>query len=349
MNGTADVDESEEYFLEINVANPSTRIFQNTKFWVDNVSITGANYLVYDGWLRLPKSRDCILKIKPPVNFSGNLALTVRATIVDYSMSGQTTKSSNPQIVNVFVSPEAGDFNRPATSTSGVEDNVSVTFGNTLKTMKVKDNGVTTNGNNPETETFSRVKLTVPTDTSTMSYNITAGTFITGPHTTGTFSTPGSSAVISFDAATRTYDIFSTVITNTSNIATLSQANLLKASNDILNALGTFRASIGPEHNDLNGQINVLVTTLDVNIGQHNQKEWPVFTHNLIIQAVADVSCALHDETIVKRIRTKISSSNYLSKLFTLLSTNIRRPRAFLSVELMKWTKTQTVSVCFSM
>jgi hypothetical protein len=292
LNGTADTDGSEQSFLEINIANPSTRIFTNTKFWVDNIAITGATYLVFDGWLRLPNCANCELKIKPPINFSGNLALSVRATVVDYSMSGQTTKSSNPQIVNVFVSPEADDFNRPSVSTLGVEDNVSVPFGTTLKAMRVKDNGVTTSGNNAETETFSRVKLIVPTDTSTLSYTITAGTVIPGSHTTGIFSTPGSSAVIAFDATTRTYDIYSTIITNASNIGTLSLANRVTASNDIMNALGTFKASIGPEHNDLNGQIKVIITTLDVNVGEHNQKEWPFFTHDIIIQGVADVSCS---------------------------------------------------------
>ncbi len=346
MNGTEDLDGSEEYYLEINTASYTLKQFQNTKFWVDGVAIAGANYLVYDGWLRLPNSANCELKIRPPVNFSGQLPLSVRGTIVDYSMSGQTIKSTNPQIVNIFVSPEADDFNRPSTLTTGVEDNVPVAFGNTLKTMRVRDNGNTNSGNNPETETFSRVKLTVPADTSTTSYNITAGSFIPGSHTTGTFTIPGSSAAISFDATSRVYEIYSTVISAATNLSTVSQTDRNRASTDILNALGTFQARIGPNHTDSNGLVQVVVTTLDVNIGQHSQKEWPVFTHNIVIQAVADVSCDLDDEMILRLSIKEPICANNSNPSHSSLPTNNGRPRAFSSMELKQWMRIPTALAC---
>ncbi len=264
--------------------------FENTRFWVDGQEVNWKNY-VLNGWIRLPNSESPLISIRGPPHFSGTLPLKVRGTIVDFSMSGQAVKSSAPATINVNIFPDADKITEPTKSTVGVEDRGPVPFGSTLTGVRVRDNGNTRFGNNPETETFSKVKLQLPPDSSSVIYKVSAGSFLPESHrsTPGDYSASGT-AVISWNPSTRVYEITSSIITGSSNIGLIPLANRRQASNDILNTLSVFVVEIGPEHTDANGSIGVTVTTLDVNLGAYSTLD-NSFTHGIIILAVADVSC----------------------------------------------------------
>lgn len=208
---------------------------------------------------------------------------------MDFSMSGQAIKSTEPQIVNVNVFPVADRIKEPTVDyTVGVEDGAPVPFGNTLTGMRVRDNGSTKKGNNPETETFSKVRLQVPADSATVIYNVTAGSFLPPSYEAGDYNGE-STAKISYNSNDRVYEITSSIVADAPEIANISLADRKTASNDIMTTLSAFAVTIGPEHTDDNGIINVVATTLDVNLDTYSEKD-NAFDHNIVILAVADVS-----------------------------------------------------------
>lgn len=264
--------------------------FAYSRWWVDNAELEWQNY-VLDGWLRLPNSEGALIGVRGPGHFSGELPLTVRGTIVDFSMSGQAVKSTDPQTINVRVMPVADDIRTPnPPSTVGVEDAGPVAFGADLAAgVRVKDNGNTRKGNNPETETISRVAIQLPPDTSSLTYTVTAGSYLPESYwkSGGVFAAE-KTAEIYYDPNFRRFEIFSTIISRAANIGSLDINDRKAASNHILAALSAFEVKTGPEHSDADGLINCVVTTLDVNLGSYSEKD-NVFDHNIIILAVADV------------------------------------------------------------
>lgn len=132
-------------------------------------------------------------------------------------------------------------------------------------------------GNNPETETFSEILVQVPEDGS-ITYTMS-----------GDFDGVGS-AKVSFDKSTRSYTISSTILSG--DLSALSLKQRTDASTDILDTLETFEVEMGPAHSDENGQLSISMTTLDVNVGQSSTKT-VTFTHDIIIQAVADTPSIL--------------------------------------------------------
>jgi hypothetical protein len=210
--------------------------------------------------------------------------LRVRGHIVDYTMNGQASATTEPQTIGIAVSPVADGFTSPTQSTVGVEDLGPTPFGSTLATtgMQPEDNG-TGRGNNPESETISRVSFVVPADTNSLDYTI-SGAY--APLVSGTIAGVGT-AEVTFDIATRAYTLTSTTITGAAAIADLPITEREQAEDDIRNTLATFQVEIGPEHTDQNGEIDVTVTTLDVNIQEFDTRD-ETFIHAIIIQAVAD-------------------------------------------------------------
>jgi hypothetical protein len=130
----------------------------------------------------------------------------------------------------------------------------------------------TLTGNNPETETFIEVLIQVPED-GDVTYAISGDLDGVG------------SAQVSFDDTTRTYTISSTIFSG--DLAALSLQQRKDAMADILDTLETFEVEMGPTHSDENGQLSWSITTLDVNLGFSSTKTL-TFTHDIIIQAVAD-------------------------------------------------------------
>jgi hypothetical protein len=255
---------------------------------MNNVEIQWKQF-VLNGWVRLPNSESCFLSMRSPGHFSGTIPINVRGTIVDFSMSGQAVKSSGPVTINVNILPDADDVNLGPSKTVGVEDGEPLPFGNTLAGVRVKDNGNTRQGNNPETETFSRVQLKVPSDSANLKYNFSATTFLPESYESVGGVVPGSkTARISYDPSSRTFAITSTIITEASNIGSLSITDRRAASTDIINTLKAFKVEIGPKHSDQNGSVQCEVTTLDVNLGSYSERKQS-FVHDLIVLAVADV------------------------------------------------------------
>lgn len=257
---------------------------------MDNAELEWHNY-VLDGWLRLPNSESALISVRGPGHFSGELPLAVRGTIVDFSMSGQAVKSTDPQTITVNVMPVADDIRTPnPPNTVGIEDAGPVAFGADVASgVRVKDNGNTRKGNNPETETISKVAMQLPPDTSSLTYKVTAGSYLPESYSiSGGIFIADKTAKIYYDPNFRRFEIFSTIITEAADIGAIDINYRKAASNHILAALSTFEVKIGPEHSDADGVINCVVTTLDVNVGSHSEKD-NAFDHNIIILAVADV------------------------------------------------------------
>jgi hypothetical protein len=138
LEGTADQDGSEVYYLEIDTNSYPER----TKFYVNDVLQTGS--ILEDGWLRLDDfSGSNSFKMRPPRNFSGEITLSLRAHIIDYTMSGTAEKSTGAQPLSIQVFPIADGVKKPTDKTVGVEDLGPVPFGSTLVNtgLRAKDRG----------------------------------------------------------------------------------------------------------------------------------------------------------------------------------------------------------------
>jgi len=277
-SGSSDPDGSESRYLEIDTTSyPAGTQFFN--------GATSVGSVVTPGWLRLTEAQFSALSIRPPLNYSGTISLSVRGTVVDTNASGATTTVvTAAQVLPVTVTPDADGVTTPANSI-GVEDNGAVAFGATINSgLAVIDNGSGA-GNNAATETISRIVLDFPADSATQTYTITPGT-LTG------------SAQIVFDAALRTYTITSTIITGAADVGALSQADRTQAQADIRATLAGFSVTMGPTHTDLNGIVAVTATTLDVNGGVANTQN-NTFNHTVVIRAVADTpTVSVTDPTV---------------------------------------------------
>ena len=284
LDGIEDSDKSEAYYVEV----LRSSFHRRTKFYIDGKRTNGEQV---GDWLRLPNPTSSF-KIKPPNNFSGMIDMSLRARITDYTNSGNATKTTDPQTVTISVSPVADGINFPPESTVGVEDLGPLSFGSTLNSVTILDDG-SGGGNNPDTETISQVQLVVPQDTASLTYTI-SGTF--APTESGT-SNGDSTCRIEFDDSTRTYSLTSTILTGAVDTSAVSIEDREAAEQDIRSTLDTFMVEIGPDHNDLNGIINVTITTLDVNIGEFDAKIID-FDHDVIILAVADAGGVFTHETV---------------------------------------------------
>ena len=294
LDGIVDPDGSEIYYLEVKVSSFST----GTKFHVDGVLQSGT---VLSGWLRLPNSANSTISILPPRHYSGLMILSLRGHICDSSTTGIVNAMTPAQTINVTVVPIADSIKSPPTSVSGVEDTGPVAFGATLANsntgIRVRDNG-RGNGNNPDSETVSRVQLTIPGDVNgTLTYQL-SGTYVPPASEL----TPGSdTGQVEYDPESRIYVITSSIITNAGDaVATLSQAQREQAEQDIRATLASFKVEIGPSNTDSNGVIAVTATTLDVNyeIGKSSSKD-NSFDLAIVIKAVADTpNVFVHDSQL---------------------------------------------------
>ena len=307
---------------------------------MDNVELDWQNH-VLGGWLRLPNSTNAEISIRGPGHFSGTLPLRMRGTIVDFSMSGQAVNSTEPQIVNVNVYPVADNVKQPSVDyTVRVEDSDPIPFGATLVGVRVKDNGNTRRGNNPETETFSKVHLKLPADSASVIYSVTAGSYLPAGYAHGIYA-GDETAQIKYDSDLREFEIYSTIIRDAADVGSLSLEDRKTASNHIMTTLAEFAVSIGPEHTDDNGSIDVVVTTLDVNLGAFSEKD-NAFTHNIVVLAVADVSSSLvllHTACL----------ATFLSHMFAAFVFLQSRKQAFSRIQRLQLTKTLEASLSASM
>lgn len=208
LEGEEDVDKSEVYYIEVDRTGfGNDKRFDKIRFFVGSTEVKGQHRTILpDGWVRFPNvtgNPETIL-VKPPPHFSGTLDLSFRGTIVDYSNWNDAVKTTSSQSLSVNVIPVADNINYPPTSTTGVEDNGPVGFGQTLSAASCKDratnNQVNKQGNNPEPEIISTVTLQFPADTSDVSYSVSY--------------TDEGSASVAFDQASRTYTIASSLLTN---------------------------------------------------------------------------------------------------------------------------------------
>lgn len=285
LNGIVDTDGSEEYYVEVERSSFPSR----TKFFVDGVR----RWTNIDGWIRLPNPTSK-LEVRPPPNFSGAMSLNIRGRISDITTDKTVTKVTDVQTFVVYALPVADSISFPPNS-EGVEDLGPIAFGSVLTAsngIKLNDNGGGV-GNNPESETFSQVKFSVPVDTEEKTY------IITGPYALTSGSIPGvGTALISLSdgSSSHTYYITSSIINDAEDLAGLTYEQRVQASADIMATLATFEVEMGPTHTDSNGAIEVTVTTLDVNLESYEELD-STFTHEVIIMAVADTPSIFIHET----------------------------------------------------
>lgn len=279
--GIEDSDRSEIYHIEIDRSGFGNDVqFDNTRFWVGSTEVKGADHVILsDGWLRLPNitGNPETIYIKPPQHFSGAMNFMVRGTIVDYSNWKNAIKTSPSQPLLVNVIPDADSITIPA-KTTGVEDNGPIAFGQTLSGANLYDKAsnsqVRRQGNNPEPEVISKVDLKFPADTKLVTYTVG-------------YSIPdGGTASLAFDEVNRVYTITSSFLTGV-DIAAIQSDTRVQAGTDILNALATFEVIMGPAHSDENGEIEVSMTTLDVNLGVYDESVETIM-HEIVVLAVAD-------------------------------------------------------------
>ncbi len=285
ISGTADPDGSEARYLEVDTASfPAGTTF---------TSGGAAIGTLVAGWVRIPESALATLEIQPPLHFTGTIALTIRATVVDTTTTDTVTTPVASQTLTLTVNPIADPVTPPADSL-GYEDAV-VAFGadlaNATSGIRVVDSvvGSPTSGG---AETISSVVLAVPADTTALTYTL-SGTYV--PGVTGTIAGVGS-AQVAYDAGLRTYTITSTIVTSTAFPAPLSDSDRAQAEADIRATLQTFQVAMGQDRDingiddgqqDRNGVIQVSVTTLDVKNGVADT-ETTSFGHDVVILARAD-------------------------------------------------------------
>lgn len=142
------------------------------------------------------------------------------------------------------------------------------------------DNGLGI-GNNENPETISKIILTFPQDTAEKTVTL-SGSYVP---TSGTVSGVGS-AEVTFDAGARTYTFTSTDLAG--DLAATTASDRADAEQDIRDTLAPYSVEVGPQHTDLNLDIGVSVTTVDV-VNGTAATEMTNFTHLIRIQAVADV------------------------------------------------------------
>ncbi len=285
ISGAVDPDGSEARYIEIDTTSFPT----GTTFTSGGAAIG----TVVSGWVRIPESALATLEIQPPLHFTGTIMLSIRATVVDTAATDTITTTQAAQPLTLTVNPIADPVTPPADSL-GYEDTV-VAFGtdlaNAVSGIRVVDTvvGSPTLGG---AETISQVVLTVPADTTALTYTL-SGTHV--PSMTGTIAGVGS-AEVAYNAATRVYTITSTIITSAADSATLSDASRTQAEADIRATLATFQVAMGQDRDnnsiddgqqDRNGLIQVAVTTLDVKNGVADT-ETTTFGHDIVILARAD-------------------------------------------------------------
>lgn len=274
-DGFEDMDGSEATVLEIAVSSyPS-----GTKLYAGAVLVRALS----DGWMQVPTSLLSSFKVRPPKDFSGVIILSVRGSILDTTESNSVIMATRPQNLTVHVNPVA---DAPITGgvAIGVEDKGPVAFGAKIASptsgVRASDNGKGT-GNNPETETIIQIIVNVPADTSLVTYTVSGEYALTNGTNDG-----AGSAVVSYDVEKRCYTISSTLVDPSGDVSQISQEDRERAEADIRSTIATFSVEIGPEHQDVNGNLQVAVTVADVMNGVADKA---TRTFNPIrIQAVAD-------------------------------------------------------------
>jgi hypothetical protein len=188
-----------------------------------------------------------------------------------------------PQKLSIQVEPVADAI--MWTTVYAIEDNGAVPFGAILAN---RQSGIRLNdraqgkGNNPEPETILQIVISVPPDSNEVTY-LVSGTFV--PQSDGIVTGEGT-GVVSFDLQRRTFTIRSSLLTNRVNLAAADQETREQADKDIRATLAAFYVEIGPTHTDIDGDLSVTVTTLDVQMGFFDTTD--VTFKPIKLQAVAD-------------------------------------------------------------
>uniref|UniRef100_A0A7S3P310 Calmodulin n=1 Tax=Amphora coffeiformis TaxID=265554 RepID=A0A7S3P310_9STRA len=270
--GNEDLDSSEVTVLELNEQSYPA----GTKFYANNALMT----VKVGGWLQVPSSELLDFEIRPPLHFSGSFTLEVRAAITDTTQSGVVVAASQTKLVPFTVLPVADGVNIPLVI--GIEDLGPIQFGSKLSQgLTVKDRAQGT-GNNPESETITKIVFDVPADTDQLRYIVT-GSYV--QDTSGTLNGTGT-AVVSYNSDEREYTVTSTLLVG-EDLALISQTDRELAELHIRQTLASFVIEIGPEHSDDNGSVRLFISTADVKDGIASEKI-DSFTP-LLVAAVADL------------------------------------------------------------
>ncbi len=273
-----DGDGSETRYIEIKTTSyPAGSVFSDAGGSVGSI-VTDAG--TGETWLRIPSTSLATLKVLTPHDWSGVSVLEVRGVIVDHSTSRNIdrTEYTASQNITLTVAPDA-DAPLQGVASIGNED-TAISFGADLADLAHADHaqGIhvedTTKG--PATdggiETISRIVLTVPADTPSLTYTIAHGAAV------------GTAAIVQ---AGNVYTITSSVITGAADPGALTDAQRATAEADIRATLATFSVQMGPTDTDQNGVIQVTATSLDVKNGVASTTA-ATFNHPVTVLAVAD-------------------------------------------------------------
>jgi hypothetical protein len=289
--GLFDSDGSEEVFVDIVISSVPT----GSGFFVNGtlqpvlvVNVNGVNYF------RLPEGS---FEIQTPPDYSGIFVLQLRGVIVDKTSDGNEAAGFSPlENLTTIVDPIADCISFSTMITSSVVEDLddgssAASVGAYINHgLVIKDNGSPNpypmGANNVEPETISKIEL-VGTKLL-FSLNSTA----TFPSNGSTEPYLGLTSKIYYSETTNTIIITSTIIENArdnGSIAMLNTTELKQAEDDIRAALQSIVATNSIPHSDVNQNIMVKASTIDVNPVTSTFHETTCeHTHTVVVQAFAD-------------------------------------------------------------
>lgn len=227
------------------------------------------------------------LRFRASPNYSGSFNVTIRGAIVDVTQSNDVIVATPVSSISFAIDPVA-DFIQERTKSYGIEDGGPIAFGAVLASRSTgmrHNDRAQGRGNNADSERLSNLIINVPGDADDLTYVLTGAYVQT---VSGTIAGVRSAEVqlSSTVLGQRRYEISSTIITEAADLGQLNPQEREQADSDIRDTLATFSVEIGPEHSDLNGLLQVMATSLDVNNGKWSTRD-TTFTP-IVIQAVAD-------------------------------------------------------------
>ena len=255
-------------------------------------------------WVRVEAELADSIQVRAGDHYSGSLKLASRLVIIGTDKLKPFHYESEPKEIEVNVKPVADEVN--GFQTVALEDAGPIPFGADIAALgreMLKDAGKKF-GNNIESETISEIEIELPPDSNSVTYELSSEYL---ENKLGTLDGYGTAQIIFTsqqekdkeggkdkfkvkgkpkDADYRFYKITSSILTGAPDVAALTPQDRLRAEDDILRTVATFQAEIGPDHNDLDGDMLVKVTNMDVNVGEVSEKTTTF--KPLLIKAVAD-------------------------------------------------------------
>lgn len=240
------------------------------------------------------------LSILTPPDYSGTFEPIVRGTIIDTTSDGDeaTEYSAAVTLPMVTVHPTADclDFSSMTNSTT-VEDLdggfSAARVGSRIdQGLVIQDNGAPnpdpSGANNAESEGISRIELVFSEE---LDFSVSTGFPDSGTTNNNIIPGPGgSTSTITFDSTTNTVTITNSIIEDVRpDLGQLTADQIVNATNALKEALRTIRATNKVEHSDINGEIIVRVTSIDVNPDTQTASETACeHIHGVRIRAYAD-------------------------------------------------------------